>query len=108
MSTRIRRLAKTLFAVAIMTACGGGGLLITGCQAPGRVLAQESSPICPTCKTETRTSPIKGLTYKKHICPSCRDVEDNTMRGEGDVARTTHVCDRCETIVQVCPMCRAR
>lgn len=77
-------------------------VLAGSCQTPGEVVSTDASVICPKCKTETKTMPIKGLTYTKHTCPSCGgDWEmDHT-----DFSVFVHACEHCETIVATCPLC---
>lgn len=104
---------------AIMTAgvlllgAVGSGTLLTGCQIPGRVVSTETSRVCPLCRTQTVTSPIKGMTYKKHVCPDCKKVStidpaaptylrDYVAPGQ----QTIHVCAHCEAAVSKCPLCR--
>ncbi len=49
---------------------------------------------------------IKGLTYKKHICPGCRTITE-TDHYTGDVT-SVHVCDHCKAAVTKCPECASR
>ncbi len=105
----------TVSVAAMCAATIGMTSLVTGCQTPGRVLAEESSDVCPTCKMQTVTSPIKGLTYTKCLCPSCRTEttldpkQEEILRGYvglGSDVPTVHVCDHCRTMVEKCPVCR--
>ena len=87
-------------------------ILISGCQAPGKVVATETSPVCPQCETVTVTSPIKGLTYTKHVCPGCKTVEADASKTSVALANytgmdvdTVHVCRHCECVVMACPAC---
>lgn len=73
----------------------------TACQAPGKLVTSEKSEVCPDCKTEMRTFALQGLTYDKHICPTCHTEE----RG-GDYPETVHYCRKCRAIVEPCPLCR--
>ncbi len=81
---------------------------VAGCRLPGKVVSTEASTVCPTCSTETKTLPIKGLTYEKHICPECKVT---TIWGEEDdsgisyVEEVVHVCTQCEAVVATCPQC---
>jgi hypothetical protein len=102
-------------AVAILAAGVSIIALASGCQSPGKVLSVETSDVCPTCKMQTVTSPIRGLTYTKCVCPSCRtettldpEQEDVLRRyvGLGSDVPTVHVCDRCKTMVEKCSVCR--
>ncbi|MBT3374021.1 MAG: hypothetical protein HN742_26790 [Lentisphaerae bacterium] len=83
-------------------------VLLVGCQTSGKVLSVSESAKCPMCKTETRTAPIKGLTYKKHICPGCKVVRDTSTWAETADATEVHVCDHCKTAVGACPQCAAK
>jgi len=79
---------------------------LVGCQTSGEVVSVTQTPQCPMCKTETRTTAIKGLTYTKHVCPGCRTVADP---GAWDESRATvHVCDHCKTAVATCPQCASK
>ena len=92
-------------------------LYLVGCQTPGKVEAVENSPVCPNCKTETRSHLIDGLSYTKHICKSCRteitaDPHGATTYGqdgqglEQHGVQTVHVCDKCKAIIGECPQCK--
>lgn len=87
-------------------------ILISGCQTPGKVVSTEASEVCPECKTETVTSPIKGLTYTKHTCPLCREVVTDDSAASSAMAsytsmdmETVHVCKKCSSIVEPCSAC---
>lgn len=82
----------------------------SGCRMPGRVLSTESSAVCPECQTETRTAPVKGVTYQKHICPGCGAVAVTSapLQADSDPGWTVHVCDRCKALVTKCPQCQAQ
>ncbi len=88
--------------------------LPTGCQTPGKVVSKEISTACPTCTMETKTTAIKGVTYTKCVCPSCRTVStvdprlaDSVRAYVGtEIGDTIHVCDHCKAIVESCPVCR--
>ena len=101
---KIAEIGGRWFCVAIAVIGVGLTSISAGCQSPGRVLSSETSLACPECRTETRTAPIKGLTYKKHICASCRMVEDDAVTD--DPIEWTHVCDRCKARVGECAQCR--
>ena len=85
-------------------------LLVAGCQMPGQTIAAKSSDTCPSCQQETKTLPIKGLTYTKHVCPSCEDTDifDDYSENPLYPMGTVHTCSRCETIVEQCEQCRKR
>jgi len=83
-------------------------VLMSGCQTSGEVLSMESSIVCPNCMTETRSSPFKGINYKKHICPDCRTEKVMDESGEISPWEDVHVCDRCDTIVEECPLCEGK
>lgn len=90
-------------------------MLNLGCQSPGKVVATDASDVCPTCKMQTVTSPVKGLTYTRCVCASCRKEtaldpeQEEILRnyvGLGTGALTVHVCEHCKTVVETCPVCR--
>lgn len=101
----MRATINVAFMAASLLGAVGSVSLLTGCQTPGQVLSVETSDVCPMCRTETRTTVVKGLSYKKHVCPSCRNIEDYEMIGERDVVEITHVCDKCEALVSKCEQC---
>ena len=103
---------KTIQKILTITIATSSLILISGCQAPGKVVSSEDSEICPQCKTETVTTPIKGLTYKKHTCPLCKDVVVDDSVASSAMAtytsrdiETVHVCKNCKSIVEPCPAC---
>ena len=76
------------------------------------VISTNSSDVCPQCETQTVTSPIKGLTYTKHVCPHCKTVETDASKTSAAMAtytsmdiETVHVCEHCESVVTPCPAC---
>lgn len=85
------------------------GASITGCQTPGRVVSTEPSIVCPTCERQTVTSPIKGLKYKKHVCPQCKTVYSNdapvAYDEVADDMGAIHVCEYCQANLITCPQC---
>lgn len=90
-------------------------ILIAGCQSPGKIIASEKSEICPECKIQTVTTPIKGLTYKRHVCPACKKVDTHESEISAALAsytsmdiETVHVCPHCKSIVEPCPDCCAK
>lgn len=106
---------STAVMLAVLLGSMGSVALLTGCQSPGRVLSTETSIACPMCKTQTVTSSIKGLTYKKHVCPGCKEVstiDPNAPASMRDFVdpdqQTIHVCEHCKTAVSKCPQCRKR
>ena len=64
-------------------------ILITGCQYPGKVVSTQTSDVCPQCEMQTVTSPIKGLTYTKHVCPNCKTVVKQTVMNTGHASIVT-------------------
>ena len=109
---------KTAIRAAVMLAVVMGSMgsvaLLTGCQTAGKVLSMRKSAVCPMCKTETVTTPIKGLTYARHVCPGCKKVSTidpnapASMRDYVDPrAQTVHVCEHCKSLVTKCAQCRA-
>ncbi len=109
-SPAVMKLAK----LAIVAVALGGLVWTIGCQTSGKLVSSEESVVCPACRLETRTSAIKGLTYTKCVCPSCKQV--STVDPEfaeavyayvgNDIGDTVHVCDSCQAIVEKCPVCR--
>lgn len=86
-----------------------------GCRMPGKVVSTTKSDVCPMCRNEVRTTPLKGLTYTKHVCPGCKTVSTidpaapASMRDYIDPEdRTVHVCEHCEAMVSTCPQCASR
>jgi len=87
-------------------------ILIAGCQSPGKVVSTQTSVVCPQCEMQTVTSPIKGLTYTKHVCPGCKMVETDEAKTSAALANytsmnteTVHVCEHCKSVVTPCPAC---
>ena len=90
----------------------GALVLAGGCQTPGQVVATQKSEVCPQCETQTVTTPIKGLTYTKHVCPACKNVETDATKTSAALAtytsmevETVHVCEHCKSVVTPCPAC---
>jgi hypothetical protein len=87
-------------------------ILISGCQTPGKVVSTLTSEVCPTCKNQTVTTPIKGLKYTRHVCPSCETTEVVDPQGiydeMGPEIKTVHVCKKCSSIVEPCPLCKTK
>ena len=80
-------------------------VLSTGCQTPGKLISVKDCPVCPMCKTETRTAAVKGLTYRKTICPGCRKVSDSGTWMESQDLTSVVVCDKCKAVMANCPGC---
>ena len=100
---------RTTAATAVLSTL----ILIVGCQSPGKVVSTQTSDVCPQCEMQTVTSPIKGLTYTKHVCPTCKTVETDAAKTSAALAsytsmdvETIHVCARCESVLIPCPACR--
>lgn len=99
---------------AVVLLCIGLGVVLAGCQTPGRVVASESSVVCPTCKAVTRTALIKGTSYTTCLCPSCKTVSPvgpalaETLRTYmgNEPGDKVHVCDHCKSMVETCSVCR--
>jgi hypothetical protein len=88
-------------------------ILIVGCQSPGKIVSTQTSDICPQCTMQTVTTPIKGLTFTRHICPTCKDIETDESKTSAALAsytsmdiETIHVCQHCESVVTPCPLCK--
>ena len=103
-----KNLLKSLAALSLV----GVFILASGCQTSGSVVATEDSGLCPTCKNETTTKSIKGLTYTKHVCPSCKTVVDTGKTPNydelGDFGNEIHVCTRCKASLITCPQCASK
>jgi len=98
---------------AVLLGTIGSVALLTGCQTPGKVVSEETSSVCPMCKTQMVTSPIKGLTVKKHVCPGCKNVSTIDPAAPASMQdyvdpdqKTIHVCEHCKAAVSKCPLCR--
>jgi len=100
-----KNLLKSVAALSLL----GTFILVSGCQTPGKVVSTETSELCPICKNETVTTPIKGLTYTKHVCPSCKTVVDTGKTPNydelGDLGNEIQVCTHCESSLITCPTC---
>ncbi|NOY79444.1 MAG: hypothetical protein GXP31_00415 [Kiritimatiellaeota bacterium] len=94
----------------IALACGVVllALAVAGCQTPGKLVSTATSTVCPMCKSETRTTAVKGLTYTKHICPKCKTVRNTGTSDEAADATQVHVCDQCKAVVNTCPLCTSK
>ena len=106
----MKRNAILQSAIALSVLCAL--VLAGGCQTPGKVVSTDSSDVCPQCETQTITTPIKGLTYTKHVCPMCKTIETDASKTSAALAtytsmdiETIHVCEHCESVVTPCPAC---
>lgn len=103
---------NTLLKSAVALSLLGSFILASGCQTPGKVVSTEESVLCPICKNETVTMPVKGLTYTKHVCPSCKTVVDTGKTPNydelGDLGSEIHVCTACEASLIICPQCSTK
>lgn len=72
-----------------------------GCREP-QVVEERASPVCPTCKDQTKVVPALGLKYETHVCPGCRTV-DPYPELQGD---EVHYCEHCRDVVEPCPQCQ--
>lgn len=75
--------------------------VLASCQSSGETTTRESIH-CPSCKTEVTTTPLKGLSFSKHMCPNCK----STTGVVGESVDPVHVCTKCELIVEKCELCR--
>ena len=87
-------------------------ILTSGCQSPGKVVSTQASTVCPQCEMQTVTSPIKGLTYTRCVCPTCKTVETDAEKVSAALAsytsrdmKTVHVCEHCKSVVESCAAC---
>jgi hypothetical protein len=79
--------------------------LLVGCQTSGKLVSVTESTECPLCRTETRTSAVKGLNITKHVCPKCKTVRDTGAFDEKAELTEVHVCDHCKAMVDLCDKC---
>jgi len=81
----------------------------TGCQTSGKVVSTQQSEVCPTCKRQTVTTPIKGQKYTRHVCPKCETVygydASVTYDELEDDMGAIHVCHYCKANVVTCSQC---
>jgi len=98
---------STMTAKRTLTLCAAllFGMILVGCQTAGELVGVAQKPMCPMCKTETRTTAIKGLNYTKSTCPSCRTVRQTGVFDELAELTEVHVCDHCKSVVDTCPQC---
>jgi len=106
----MKRNAILQSAIALSVLCAL--VLAGGCQTPGKVVSTEPSEVCPQCENQTVTTPIKGLTYTKHVCPMCKNIETDASKTSAALAvytsqdiETVHVCEHCQSVVTPCPVC---
>ena len=90
-----------------------GILVATGCQVPGRIITSERSAVCPSCRTETKTTPLSGVYYEKHYCPTCGEYQDAGAELWYPVEETLResqvlLCERWHTLVGNCGVCSRR
>jgi hypothetical protein len=106
---------KLIQKTIILTIATCSLILIAGCQSPGKIVSTQTSDICPQCTMQTVTTPIKGLTYTRHICPGCKTVETDKSKTSAALAsytsiavETVHACKHCKSVVTPCPACRKK
>ena len=101
---------KAILQSALALSVLGTLVLTGGCQTPGKVVSTEPSNVCPQCETQTVTTPIKGLTYTKHMCPMCKTVSTVTPNYDelGDDIKEIQVCEHCQANLITCPQCNKR
>jgi len=82
-------------------------ILVGGCKSTG---GNDEMVKCPTCNRQTVTTPIKGLKYTRHVCPSCKTVSTTTVNYDelGDITEELHACTYCEANLITCPQCRGQ
>lgn len=102
----ILRMILTISALSVF-------ILIAGCQSPGKIVSTQVSAACPQCAMQTVTTPIKGLTYTRHICPACKTIELDEVRISEAMSNytsmeieTVHICDHCKSVVEPCLACQ--
>jgi hypothetical protein len=89
--------------------------MLSGCRTHCRRAATADYMVCPACKMQTETRPIKTCSCEKGLCPSCKKVTPFTPQQEEIVRnyvgissdiQTIHVCTHCKAVVEKCPECR--
>lgn len=78
-------------------------LLTFGCQNAGVHVGSSQSLFCTTCKSETKTTYIKGLYNKSFTCPKCDNKVGYDTWGED---LPLHICKSCGRALEKCPICR--
>lgn len=76
-------------------------LFTLGCQNSGELLESSQSPFCTACKSETKTTLIKGLNNKNFKCPKCDTVREYDDNGQEII----HTCTKCGRALEKCPIC---
>ncbi|MBT7161706.1 MAG: hypothetical protein HN904_02955 [Victivallales bacterium] len=91
----------------VLAACAAlvFAVVLVGCQTAGQLVETAGTPQCPMCKTETKTTAIKGLNYTKSACPGCKTVRQTGVFDELADLTEVHVCDHCKAVVATCPAC---
>jgi hypothetical protein len=79
-----------------------------GCRGAGEVVSAEGSATCPMCGAQTRTVPVKGVTYTKMVCPSCKAEMGSVWDGYYKLRSEVQVCDNCRAVVGKCEACSAK
>lgn len=110
----MNRFSINAAACVLLIACIGVLVVLSGCQTSGKLLSAQKSIVCPKCGIETRTMPIKGMTYTKAMCPNCKKEFPidprlaDTVRGYvgNEIEDSVHVCTQCQAMVETCPVCR--
>ena len=70
-------------------------LFLASCQTSGQLVRTETSPDCPNCKLETRTSAIKGTTYTQWVGNGCKtELVDLGINEGGGPYKTVYSCDK--------------
>ena len=96
----------TLIVAVALAAVLLGAVVLSGCQQPGKIVAEEKDVLCPHCKVVTETTRIKGMNFKTHICPDCKKVYKEVWLGSGHSVEVGHVCPKCGALVETCKACR--
>lgn len=77
-------------------------LFIVGCQNSGTLVESKQSLFCTACKSETKTSFIKGLTHTTFKCPKCDTVREYDDYG----VEIIHTCKKCNRALEKCSVCK--
>ena len=78
-------------------------LFTFGCQNSGELVETSQSPFCTSCKTETKTTSIKGFNKKYYKCPKC---EQNRPYYGWEESHPLHTCSKCGKAFKQCSICK--
>ena len=82
-------------------------LLFSGCQMPGKMVKEESCPLCPKCKSVTTTGILKGTTVTRVVCPGCKvEYEDPRLLDYTGKDSSVNCCKKCGMYITKCEKCK--